>query len=102
MVVKNLAQLKKALAVGAKYEVLEHFTHPEYKGQKRVVQKVQTNGVYSGIADEPDCKFSMLNHGKGCWTGFEKASSWVFSTDGSITLLNPRTGEKVMVIRLLA
>ena len=50
----------------------------EYTGQKRVVQKLQTNGMYTGIYVDPDCEISRFNNGKGSWIGFGKASDWTF------------------------
>ena len=43
--VRNLNQLKKALTVGAKIEVVKQFFHPIHEGEIREVTKVQTNAI---------------------------------------------------------
>ena len=76
--VQNVSQLKKALQVGAEYRVVSHRIHPEYVGHIRVVNKVQTNCVYSKIKDQPDHEYSLFNHGLGVRTDFEKLSCYEF------------------------
>lgn len=85
--VKNLSQLKKALVLGARFDIVEHFNKPEWTGQKRVVKTVQTNGIYSAIAGEPDSPLSNSNYGKGIWLAFDKASNWTFD-NGIATYVN--------------
>ncbi len=97
--VKNLSQLKKALTVGAEFEIVEHFLKPAWTGQKRVVKYVQTNGIYSALAGEPEAELSNLNRGRGIWLPFDKASNWIFNPDGTITNINIR-GVKAFTIRL--
>ena len=75
--IKNLAQLKRALTVGTKFKMVNHW-HEDYIGQIRVVQGVQTNGIYSGIYGDPDNTLSKLNQGKGLWMAFGKAKEWHF------------------------
>lgn len=76
--VKNLSHLKRLLHTGAEYRITAHAYHPKYIGLVRVVDKVQTNGVYSKIKDRPDHPLSTSNYGKGIYTPFEKASRYIF------------------------
>ena len=99
MEIKNLSQLKKALKVGARFEMVEHFLKPEYTGQKRVVQVVQSNAIYSGIDGEPENPLSTCNYGKGLFLQFGKASDWVFE-NGLCTATNIR-GAKCFSLRVL-
>lgn len=98
--INNLAQLKRALAVGTRFRIVKHYLKPEWTGQERVVQIVQTNGIYSGIAGEPDHKLSNLNYGKGIWLPFEKASNWVFE-NGQATAINKQDGQKVFTLEMV-
>ena len=81
--IKNLAQLKKAIENGKRYAVLEHYIHPQFEGQTRVPFVTQTNGYYSISPENPD--LANLNNGKGCWNDYGKASDWEFHEDGTIT-----------------
>ena len=98
MEIKNLSQLKRALKVGARFEIVEHYIKPAYTGQIRRVQVVQTNGLYTGIDGKPDDPVSKSNYGKGSWIEFRKASNWEFS-DGCCTQSCARG--KVWKIRVL-
>ena len=97
--VTNLSQLKKALVKGARFEMVEHFLKPEYTGQKRVVQVVQTNAIYSGILGEPENPLSVCNYGKGLFMQFGKASDWKF--DNGLCTCNLR-GKPCFTLRLLS
>ena len=97
----NFSQLKKRLSKGAKFEIVEHFLKPDWTGQKRVVKNTQTNGIYSAIDGDPDGELSNLNYGKGIWMPFNKASNWIFNSDGTITNINIR-GAKAFTIKLVA
>ncbi len=44
---------------------MAHQYHPDIVGLTRVVTKVQTNGFYSKIKDQPDHKWSTCNQGLG-------------------------------------
>lgn len=76
--VKNVSQLKKALQKGAEYRVIAHRVHPEYVGLVRVVNKVQTNCVYSKIKDQPEHRYSVINYGLGVRTDFLKPDNYEF------------------------
>ena len=78
LAVKNLADLKRAIKPGVEIVTIRHALHPDLIGLVRVVGKVQTNGFYSTIKDQPDHKWSACNGGKGVWTPFEKAASYIF------------------------
>ena len=90
--VKNLAELKRLIRPGAELLVTEHSKHPDIMGLVRVVTKVQTNGFYSVIKNQPDHRWSRLNHGKGGVSYFEKAQDYIF--DGpNITVLDSRKND---------
>ena len=78
VMVKNLAHLKRLLQKDATYRITAHSIHPKYVGLIRVVNIVQTNGIYSTIKDQPEHPFSESNYGKGVYTPFEKANRYVF------------------------
>lgn len=79
--IKNLSQFKKAIASGKAFEVVKHYVHPEYAGQVRVPNVIQTNGFYSAVLMPDGTKNSDWNYGKGIWYPFEKASDYDFSGD---------------------
>lgn len=79
---KNLSQLKGALKEGARFVVVFNRSKPEISGQRRVVNIVQTNGIYSGIFGDPNNASSKVNGGRGFWLNFGKASNWSFDEDG--------------------
>lgn len=90
--VKSLAELKRAVKPGVEMLTTSHAYHQDIVGLTRQVTKVQTVGFYSVIKDQPNHKYSTCNHGKGFFTGFEKASAYIF--DGNtITLLNTRKND---------
>ena len=87
--IKNLTDLKRHIKLGTEIVATSHQYHPDIVGLTRVVTKVQTNGFYSKIKDQPDHKWSTCNHGSGFWSPYSKASAYRF--DGSkIQVLNPR------------
>lgn len=87
--IKNLTDLKRHIKLGTEIVATSHQYHPDIVGLTRVVTKVQTNGFYSKIKDQPDHKWSTYNHGSGFWSPYSKASAYRF--DGSkIQVLNPR------------
>lgn len=90
--IKNLAELKRTIQPGVEMLTTSHAYHQDIVGLTRQVTKVQTVGFYSVIKDQPNHKYSTCNHGKGFFTGFEKASAYIF--DGNtITLLNTRKND---------
>lgn len=78
MNIKNLSQLKKAVESGKSFIILEHYIKPELSGQKRKPTKIQTNGFYSIVPDEPDNPINAANGGRGYWFEYGKASAWTF------------------------
>ena len=90
--IKNLADLKRHIKLGTELVATEHRYHPDIVGLTRVVTKVQTNGFYSKIKDQPDHKWSTCNHGVGFWSPFNKAGAYRF--EGSkIQVLNLRKND---------
>ena len=78
MEVKNLAQFKRAIQNGNAFRIIRNDRFPEFNGQIRVPSKVQTNGFYSVVKDEPNNKVSQLNDGLGSWLMYGKAINWTF------------------------
>ncbi len=78
--IKNLSQLKKALQVGAQFEIVAH-CRPEVVGQIRKVTCANTQGFYTFIPDAPTDKVSIANGGKGSWLDWGNASLWKFEGD---------------------
>ena|GEM_PF-1368636 len=79
--IKNLAQLKRALVKGAEYVVVEH-CRAEHIGEHRRVNYADTTGFYSGLPSDPNGKMSTANGGRGSFLGWSKAPFWSFSDDG--------------------
>ena len=90
--IKNLAEFKRALQLGAEFTTTYHANHPDTVGLTRVVSEVHTNCIYSKIKDQPEHRLSTCNYGKGFRTDFEKADHYHFG-NGSVDVLNPKTGE---------
>ena len=90
--IKNLAELKRLIKPGTEIRATYHSKHPEIVGLTRVVTTVQTNCFYSKIKDQPEHKYSTMNHGMGLRSDFEKAGMYRFS-GGSITVLDPGSTE---------
>ena len=78
MEIKNLAQLKRAVQSGTPFKILKHYVRPDFEGQVRKPNVVQTNGFYSVILDDPDHPVSKFNGQKGSWVDYGKASDWAF------------------------
>ena len=76
--INNLSQLKKAINNGQSFKILKHYIHPEYTGQVRKPNKIQTNGFYSIVENEPNNPLNTVNYGKGSWVEYGKASEWTF------------------------
>ena len=90
--IKNLADLKRHIRLGTELVATAHQYHPDIVGLTRVVTKVQTNGFYSKIKDQPDHKWSTCNHGLGFWSPFNKAGAYHF-TDSTVQVLNTRKND---------
>lgn len=90
--IKNLADLKRHIKLGTELVATSHQYHPDIVGLTRVVTKVQTNGFYSKIKNQPDHKWSTCNHGVGFWSPYNKAGAYRF--EGSrIQVLNTRMND---------
>lgn len=90
--IKNLADLKRHIKVGTELAATYHANYPDIVGLTRVVTKVQTNGFYSVIKNQPNHRWSGFNYGKGGWPSFEKASLYHFN-GSSIQVLNARKND---------
>ena len=84
MAFKNLAELKRYIKIGTEFKATSHKYHPDIVGLTRVVTKVQTNGFYSKIKDEPNHRFSDCNGGKGFFTEVGKAGGYIFDGENGV------------------
>lgn len=98
MAFKNLAELKRYIKLGTEFKATRHKYHPDIVGLTRVVTKVQTNGFYSKIKDEPNHRFSDCNGGKGFFTELGKASGYIF--DGTAVKVLDKRGENGVIYEL--
>lgn len=78
MEIKNLTQLKRAIKEGRKFIIRKHDIRPDYVGQIRKPNVIQTNGFYSIEDEKPDSMVTLANNGKGSWIEYGKASDWRF------------------------
>lgn len=76
IIIKNLAELKRYIDVGKKFEILSHSRDDTYKGEIREIIKKRGNGFVSTPTDEKSKRF-----GKEIHEWFEKASTWKFEDD---------------------
>ena len=97
--VKNLSQLKKAVNNKCRFKIVEHGIKPEYTGQIRKPNVIQTNGFYSIVANEPNNLVSLANNGRGSWIEYGKASEWKFE-NGLCSMFNPN-GSLVWTIQFI-
>lgn len=86
--IKNLSQLKKAIAAKQKFRILKHYVHEDFAGQIRTPNVIQTNGFYSIIAEDPTHKITTANFGKGYWCEYGKASCYEFTDESILCKLN--------------
>ena len=82
--VKNLSQLKKTLQRGAQFRVIDH-GRPECVGEERQVTYANSQGFYSVVPDNPNCRTSLANNGRGSVLWWSKAPFWEFQ-DGVCSL----------------
>lgn len=76
--IKNLSQLKRAINNGKIFIIKKHYIKPEFTGQRRKPNVIQTNGFYSIVPDDYDSEVNAFNNGKGSWIEYGKASDWQF------------------------
>ena len=70
----NLAQLKRALCVGAEFEIKHKGMEPE----RRRVNDVDTTSIYSIVPFDATARATKANGGRGSWFSFGAASFWKF------------------------
>lgn len=75
--INNLSQLKKMLQKGNRFIVIDH-QKPELIGTVREVSEVQSNGIYTKIADNPEHKHSTCNGGRGLRMEYVKSNCYEF------------------------
>lgn len=99
MEVRNLSQMKRLLKKGAKFRVVNHNIHPNYTGQERIVNVVQTNGIYSQVLTGDNKEiYNAFNEGKGIWMTFGKATEWKIENNLCTAIVN---GEEGFTIEIL-
>lgn len=72
----NLAQLKRALVIGAEFEISSRFS--DNNMERRRVNDADTTSIYSIVPFDANAKATMANNGRGSWLQFGKASFWRF------------------------
>ncbi len=72
----NLAQLKRALCIGAEFVIKHNF--PGAAEELRRVNDVDTTSIYSVVPFDVDAKATTANNFRGSWLQFGKASFWRF------------------------
>lgn len=97
--IKNLSQLKKAIADKQKFLIVKHYVKEEFSGQIRTPNVIQTNGFYSIIENEPNSKITLANCGKGYWYEYEKANCYDFNEDSIVFKFS--NGEPCMEIKFI-
>lgn len=78
--IKNLAQLKRALDKGAEFEITNHW-RTELVGEHRRVNYADTTGIYTIVPGEPENKATLANNGRGSYLEWGKAAFWKFNGD---------------------
>lgn len=98
MMIKNLSQLKRALQVGTRFEILYHWKK-ECTGEIRRVASVNTVSIHTVVDGQPEHKNSVANGGKGTALWFEKATEWEFR-DGvcSVYFRNKPHSEETLIM----
>ncbi len=71
--IKNLAQLKRAIQVGTEFEIINH-CRSSCIGEHRIVTFVNTLGFYSIVPE----KKTLSNENLGFFLEWGKAASWSF------------------------
>lgn len=72
----NLAQLKRALCIGAEFIIKQNF--PGAKEELRRVNDTDTTSIYSIVPFDATAKATTANNFRGSWLQFRKASFWRF------------------------
>lgn len=97
--VKTHAEMKRRLQAKEKFKMLSSI-HEGFEGQVREPNVIQTNAIYSVIADDPEHKVSKMNGGKGCFMQFGKASDWHIE-NGICECLN-KDGARIFSFKFLS
>ena len=97
--IKNLSQLKKAIANKQQFQIVKHYMHEGFAGQVRTPNVIQTNGFYSIIADEPNSPITTANYGKGYWYEYGKADCYEFNNNS--ILCKCANGKPIMEIAFI-
>ena len=98
--VKTRAEVIRAYNNKTPFEIVYHFRKPEFTGQIRVPNVVQTNAMYSVIQGDPNAAVSLYNNGKGSLIGYGKASDYEFLPDGSFIQSSTRGNERHPIWRV--
>lgn len=68
--IKNFADLKRAIQAKTPFLIVEHYTRPEFSQKIRIPTVVLNRGFYSIVKDSPDATETLANNGKGIWMEF--------------------------------
>ena len=85
MEVRNLSQLKKAFKENHLFVIMNNPNFPDRTGQIRIISKLQSNGFYSKVFNDPANELNTKNRGLGSWLDFGKSDNWNFSDNGICT-----------------
>lgn len=98
--VKNLSQLKKSLKTGAQFRVIKH-ARQECVGEEREVTYANSQGFFSIVPGNPNCRTSLANNGRGSHNYWSKAPFWEFK-DGVCSLYasDTRRTEECLIMSL--
>jgi hypothetical protein len=73
--IKSLAALKRALTVGTRLRVIDHW-NPDLRNTSRVITKTQTNGVYFQVPES--------DKWKNAWMPYPPAKNVSFPAPGRV------------------
>lgn len=76
--IANLSQLKRKIEGYNAFTIRNH-KRAECIGQVRKPVKVQTNGFYSAVINDPNNRFAIEKDAQALWLEYSKASDWEFS-----------------------
>lgn len=84
---RTMTELKRILTVGAEFEITDAH-RAETIGEVRRVNYANTQGIYTIIPADPNCKVSTCNGGKGSFLSWGAAKFWRFKENNVVTLYN--------------
>lgn len=98
--IKNLNQLKKALKVGTRFKVIEHF-RKEFVGVTREVTESHPTFFYTKNAYDKDDKINSYNDNKGLYMRYGGAKNWEFRDDGIYNYLGDVHNPERFIMKII-